>query len=139
MNLTVAQIAEAIRGTIIRGDAGAIVTGVSTDSRTCKAGEVFFALTGEHFDGHDFVADVLSRGAAGAVVSRDVAEAGAFLIHVDNTPAALGRLAADHRRRMPAFVVGVTGSNGKTTTKEMIFHVLSAALPGTKSAKSYNN
>jgi UDP-N-acetylmuramoyl-tripeptide--D-alanyl-D-alanine ligase len=120
------------------------VTGVSTDSRSLRPGDLFFAIVGERFDGHTFAADVLSRGAAGCVVSRDLPETGSLvepsqLLRVPDTVEALGRLAGWHRRRATAEVVAVTGSNGKTTTKCMIEHVLATRFRGRGSVKSFNN
>ena len=101
---------------------GRTFTGVSTDSRSIGAGELFVALRGERFDGHDYVRDVLARGAAAAMV-RDAwaAEHGAGLplVCATDTRIALGRLAAHWRRQFDIPLIGVTGSNGKTTVKEM--------------------
>lgn len=123
------------------------VTGVSTDSRSVQSGELFFALRGDNFDGHEFVGPALERGAVGAVVAaskladvRDAVGRGdAVLIPVDDPIAALGRLAAFHRGLVAAEVIAVVGSNGKTTTKSMIDHVLAARLVGRCSPKSFNN
>lgn len=107
--------------------------GVTTDSRTLIAGELFVALKGDHFDGHDYLADVLARGAAGALVSREFAATHAAshpewpLIAVSDTRLALGTLAAAWRRRFELPVIGITGSNGKTTVKEMCAAILRAA------------
>ena len=105
-------------------------TGVSTDSRTVREGDLYVALMGERFDGHDFVADALSRGALGAVVSHPVAgdPADARLYPVDDTLVALGMLAAHRRAGMDAPVVAITGSSGKTSTKDMTAAALSATL-----------
>lgn len=95
---------------------------VSTDSRDIRPGDLFFALQGEHFDGHDFVDQVLAQGAVAAVTS--VPGSGARIV-VDDTVLALGRLAAAWRGRFPStLLVAVTGSNGKTTVKEMIAAIL---------------
>ena len=106
--------------------------GASTDSRKTAAGELFFALRGEHFDGHEFVAAAKTRGALAAVVDRAGAgklrEAGLPLIVVADTRLALGALAAAWRSRFTLPVIAVTGSNGKTTSKEMVAAVLSAAF-----------
>ncbi|MDR2788937.1 MAG: UDP-N-acetylmuramoyl-tripeptide--D-alanyl-D-alanine ligase [Candidatus Accumulibacter sp.] len=107
--------------------------GVSTDSRSVAAGELFIALRGDRFDGHDFVAAAGERGAAGAVVDAAGARRGAGavglpLIVVADTRVALGRLAACWRARFELPVIGVTGSNGKTTTKEMIAGIMKAAF-----------
>ena len=142
--LTMDEVLAATRGKILNPRPSASVRGVSTDSRTVKPGEMFFALVGPHHDGHDFIVDALRRGAIGAVLSRidlatdDATEAG-ILIAVDDTTAALGRLAAYHRRQLAAQVVAVTGSNGKTTTKDMIHAVLSTTRKGRCSPQSFNN
>ncbi|GGY09288.1 UDP-N-acetylmuramoyl-tripeptide--D-alanyl-D-alanine ligase [Paludibacterium paludis] len=99
---------------------------VTTDSRTVRAGDLFVALKGERFDAHDFVADALSRGASAALVARGFDLPGAPLIAVDDTRLALGRLAAGWRRRFSVPLVGITGSNGKTTVKEMLAAILRA-------------
>jgi UDP-N-acetylmuramoyl-tripeptide--D-alanyl-D-alanine ligase len=107
-------------------------SGVSTDSRTTAPGELFLALRGENFDGHQFVAAAKARGAVAAVVAADAAEAlkdsALPLILVADTRLALGALAADWRARFDLPVIAVTGSNGKTTTKEMIASILQAAF-----------
>ena len=126
MQLTAA--ARAVGGTAPGTDAAFV--GVGTDSRKIAAGELFVALKGEHFDGHDYVAEVIAKGAAGAMVELGWAQkhgAGLPLIAVDDTKAALGRLAANWRDRFDIPVIGVTGSNGKTTVKEMIAAILAAA------------
>ena len=106
----------------MRGDNAPFAT-VTTDSRSLEAGSLFVALRGERFDGHEFVAEAAARGAAGAVVSRAVA-APVPQIVVSDTLVALTDFAAAWRRSMDAAVVGVTGSNGKTTVKEMTGAIL---------------
>ncbi|HSR42497.1 MAG TPA: UDP-N-acetylmuramoyl-tripeptide--D-alanyl-D-alanine ligase [Longimicrobiales bacterium] len=99
-----------------------------TDSRSVEPGELFVALVGERFDGHDFVADPAAAGAAGAVVSRPPDEIEGLRIYpVDDTLQALGRLARFRRRRLSARVVGITGSSGKTTTKDLVRGALEPA------------
>ena len=112
---------------------------VSTDSRSIQAGDLFVALTGEHFDGHDYVAQALSRGAAGAVVSRSIDVADAPVYRVDDTREALGALARHRRRALPARVVGITGSAGKTTAKNFTRGALSASLRVHATAGNLNN
>lgn len=101
---------------------------VSTDSRAVMPGDLFIALTGDTFDGHSFVAEVMEKGAAAALVQMDWAQKnpqpGLSLILVENTRLALGCLAAYWRRRFQIPLVAVTGSNGKTTVKEMITSIL---------------
>ncbi len=116
------------------------VRGVTTDSRTVQPGQVFVAICGEHHDGHDHVHEAFARGAVAAIVQNEVsgtAEHGVIL--VDNTVAALGQLATAHRARLRARVVAITGSNGKTTVKEMIGHVLAGAGPCVRAKRSFNN
>ena len=101
---------------------------ISTDSRTVGEGDLFVALRGERFDGHDFVPEAVSRGATGLVVSEDLEVPGADhavdLYRVDDTLAGLGALARYRRRALPAQVVAVTGSAGKTTVKELLLAAL---------------
>ncbi len=118
-------------------------SGISIDSRTLQPGELFIALAGEHRDGHQFVADALRRGAAGAMVS-GVSEGlapDAPLLLVPDTLVALTRLGAFARARSEACVIAITGSVGKTTTKEMLRRILEAHTPGAVHAAraSYNN
>jgi UDP-N-acetylmuramoyl-tripeptide--D-alanyl-D-alanine ligase len=103
-------------------------TGVSTDSRQVGEGELYVALVGKRFDGHDFVADALARGARGVVVSRATAAAPPSRTYrVQDTLVALGALAAHRRASLRAPVVGITGSAGKTTTKDFTAAALGAA------------
>ena len=116
-------------------------TGVSTDSRILRPGEIFFALPGARCDGHDFAADVLKKGAAAVVVSRDVTvPAGARdrVVRVPDTLRALGESARAFRREWGGQVIAVTGSNGKTTTREMIHHILSETMSCKQSPKNFN-
>lgn len=94
-------------------------TGISTDSRTTREGDLFVALCGDNFDGHDYVSVALGRGARGAVVARSVEAEGACVYPVEDTLLALGQLALYRRRCLDAVVVGITGSSGKTGTKEL--------------------
>jgi UDP-N-acetylmuramoyl-tripeptide--D-alanyl-D-alanine ligase len=110
-------------------DPGVAYTGVSTDSRTIRPGELYVALVGDRFDGHDFVAQALSNGARGAVVSHPFAGDESTRIYpVEDTLVALGRLAALRRDRLSVPVIGITGSAGKTTTKDMAAAVLGSRL-----------
>jgi UDP-N-acetylmuramoyl-tripeptide--D-alanyl-D-alanine ligase len=123
---------------------GQVILRVTTDSRTVRPGDLFFALRGERTDGHRFLADAEANGAVACVVERgrkDIS-GNAPLLAVDDPVRALGRLGAYYRRRLlppGTIVVGITGSNGKTTTKFMLDHILSATLPGRASPKSFNN
>jgi len=113
--------------------------GVTFDSRAVGKGDLFFALSGETTDGHGFVADALSRGAAAAVVSRDVEGARGTLVRVPDTMKALVELGRAARRRSKARIASVTGSVGKTSTKDALRAMLSAQAPTSASVASYNN
>ncbi|HME21895.1 MAG TPA: UDP-N-acetylmuramoyl-tripeptide--D-alanyl-D-alanine ligase [Acetobacteraceae bacterium] len=113
-------------------------TGVSIDTRTIQPGELFVALQGEAGDGHAFVAEALAKGAAGAMVHRDVPAAGGLLL-VDDTLSGLHRLGGYARERFTGRLVAVTGSVGKTTTKEMLRTILAAFGRTHAAVASYNN
>ena len=123
------------------GMASPHVTGVSTDSRTVNPGDCFFAIAGENFDGHNFVGEVFSKGAACAVVSRPVngAPTPELVLRVPDTVRALGDLAREYRRRNRFTVVAITGSVGKTTTRQIIHHVLGRRFRTHQARKSFNN
>jgi len=118
---------------------------VSTDSRSTARGEIFFALKGEKFDGHDFVLEALRKGAVCAIVDRQwlnknmQAKEKLPLVVVDDTTTALGELALIHRKKFDIPVIAIGGSNGKTTVKEMIAKVLSSGLRVLKTEGNYNN
>ncbi|MCH8219104.1 MAG: UDP-N-acetylmuramoylalanyl-D-glutamyl-2, 6-diaminopimelate--D-alanyl-D-alanine ligase, partial [Planctomycetes bacterium] len=103
-----------------RCDASATFAGPSIDSRSVQPGDLFFALHGENQDGHDFVDDAVTRGAAGVVVDRPIELSGASVFHTSDSLTALHRIAAQQRRRHDVRVIGVTGSGGKTTCKELV-------------------
>jgi UDP-N-acetylmuramoyl-tripeptide--D-alanyl-D-alanine ligase len=135
---TVAQIAERCAGSF-RGEGDVRVSGISTDSRTLEPGQIFVAIAGEHFDGHDHVADAAERGAAAALIERDV-DTPLPCVRVGDTLIALGRLAASERARFEGPVIAITGSNGKTTTKEMCADMLEAGGARVcRSRGSFNN
>jgi UDP-N-acetylmuramoyl-tripeptide--D-alanyl-D-alanine ligase len=119
--MTLETAARVLDGT--RRGADAEFTGVSTDTRTLARGELFVALVGPHFDGHDFLDTAVSRGAAGALVARATADS-LPVVQVADTRLALGQLAAHWRRQFDIPVIAVTGSNGKTTVKNMIAAIL---------------
>jgi UDP-N-acetylmuramoyl-tripeptide--D-alanyl-D-alanine ligase len=118
------EIAQVCGGTLIRGGQTLRVSGVSIDSRTLQAGEIFAALRGGRFDGHDFLGEAFRKGAVCALVERD-ANAKNPAILVEDTLKALQTLARFHRSRFSIPAVAVTGSVGKTTTKECIGVLLS--------------
>lgn len=140
---TVSEIAAAVSGRVT-GVADARVQGVSTDSRSVEAEELFVPLRGENFDGHQFIGGALARGVKVVLTEQgryDVGSlpAGATCITVADTLRALGDLAAFHRNRFSLPVVAITGSNGKTTTKEMLAAILACRGEGLKTAGNLNN
>ena len=113
---------------------------VVTDSRKIRPGDVFWALAGPKYDGTDFARDAFGRGAAGAVVGRSVDAPGdRWLLTVNNTLEGLQRWATHNREHFTGTVIGVTGSVGKTTTRQMIHTVLKSRLFGSASPRNYNN
>jgi UDP-N-acetylmuramoyl-tripeptide--D-alanyl-D-alanine ligase len=139
-----AEILSATGGRLAAGRANAACSGVSTDTRALVPGQCFVALRGERFDGHDFAAAALQSGAAGAIVSRLSdgilpAPDRAFVIVVEDTLKALGDLARLHRGRFDVPVIGVTGSTGKTTTKDMIAAILARRGPVAATPENFNN
>jgi len=142
------EVAQATGGELV-GSGQAELTSirrVTTDSRDVRPGDLFFAIRGDRFDGHAFMAQAIEGGAVACVADRAGAGSSkvtkAPLLVVEDTIAALGDLAAYYRREhipVGMTIVAVTGSNGKTTTKEMLDQVLGRSLPGRASIKSYNN
>jgi len=128
-------------GTSLEGEENE-ATGYSIDSRTVQAGDLFFAIQGPRFDGHDFVDSVWEAGAAGVVVERSwvsAHDARGPLLAVDDPAEALRQLARDARQRWGRPVIGVTGSNGKTTTKDAIAALLSERFRVAKTEGNLNN
>ena len=121
--------------------APASVTGVSTDTRSLQAGSLFVALRGERFDAHDYLAQAAAAGAGAAVVAATRASDPSPLprLAVADTLHALGAIARHHRRRFSLPVVAVTGSNGKTTTREMIAAILGTLGPVLRNEGNLNN
>jgi UDP-N-acetylmuramoyl-tripeptide--D-alanyl-D-alanine ligase len=114
-------------------------TGVSIDSRTTKAGDCFFAISGENFDGHNYVTEAFAKGAICAVVSRDIDFGDNCLLKVGDTIKALGDFAAQYRSRMNFKVVAITGSVGKTMARQITYHILSQHFRVTAAPKNFNN
>ncbi|HAR46363.1 MAG: hypothetical protein A2X56_04935 [Nitrospirae bacterium GWC2_57_13] len=136
---------ENLRG-ILRGVEGMEIKGISIDSRTIREGELFVALKGPRFDGHDYVAEAMKRGASGAMVERSVLEEryerlGGMhnIIPVEDTLLSLQEMAAMHRKKFTIPVVGITGSNGKTTTKEMLASIFRQRGPVLNNEGNLNN
>ena len=135
MNLTLEEISKAVSGAL-EGPGNVKVRGYSIDTRTLNAGELFFAIKGPRFDGHQFLRQAFEKKAAAVVVERP---AEGPLIRVESTIEALQTLAQDVRRRWGMTIIGVTGSAGKTTTKEMIAAVLGKKFTVLRSIGNLNN
>lgn len=127
------QLAEATGGQLLHGDPAQTVAGITIDSRTALPGQAFVAIQGTRLDGHAFLDEVVRRGASCLIVSQPVPaplrRADLSILQVENTTHALGRLARYHRRRFDIPIIAVTGSCGKTTTKELIAQVLGGGAP----------
>lgn len=139
MHLDLQKIASAVSGKIQPHGAHAEITGVATDSRKLAPGELFVALKGPNFDGHAFLAEVAAAGAAAALCERYQPIPALPQIVVADSLRALGDLAAFWRSRFHLPVAAVSGSSGKTTTKEMLAAILGLAAPGLKTAGNLNN
>ena len=135
-------VAQACGGELLRGSETATVTRVCTNSRQAQPGDLFVALAGERFDGHDYLVEAAQKGAVAVVGDREKLEGknpGCAVIAVGNTRQALGALAAGYRRDFNLPVIAVGGSNGKTTTKELLAAVLRPRFTVLWSEASFNN
>ncbi len=142
--LQLEEVRNAINGKFFGAGNLRLITGFSTDSRTIKKGDLFVALKGENFDGHNFVADVSKKGASCVVISRTTPftrrkSNSISIIKVVDTLKALGDIARYYRSKLSCKVIAIGGSNGKTTIKDMVAHILSKEYKVTKSPKSFNN
>jgi len=133
--MTLAEVAEVTGGTVL-GDPTPVVTRAEVDSRRAAPGVLFAAFAGEHADGHDYVAAAWEAGAAGALVTRDV---GGPAVLVDDVLEALSALARHQVAVAAPVVIGITGSQGKTSVKDMLAHVLSGVGPTIAPTGSFNN
>ncbi len=141
MKLVLDDVVAAVDGRLVQGVGPTDLGGVSTDTRSVEPGELFIALRGENHDAHDYLDAAASKGAGAAIVDRWPVDCPADwpVIQVEDTTQAYGALAAWWRAQMPARVVGITGSNGKTTTKEMIACLLDELGPTVASVGNHNN
>ncbi|OIP39606.1 hypothetical protein AUJ95_05435 [Candidatus Desantisbacteria bacterium CG2_30_40_21] len=149
--ISIAEILIATGGELVSGDKGFLISGVSTDSRQILPDQLFIALKGENFDGHGFIGQVIDRGASGVVFSDELmieqnstqtrmsVLQGVCAIRVKDTLIALGQIAAYYRNKFDIPIIGITGSNGKTTTKEMLGDVLSKQWRVLRNKKNFNN
>jgi UDP-N-acetylmuramoyl-tripeptide--D-alanyl-D-alanine ligase len=145
---TTENLLKATRGRLLCGDLGHLFTGVSIDSRSISAGDIFVAIIGQIHDGHAFLEDIVDQGVRGLVVSRrntgqlPLSEWGknrVICIAVEDTTRALGDMAAFNRQRSQLSVVGITGSNGKTTTRRMATAVIKRQYDVLTAAGNFNN
>jgi UDP-N-acetylmuramoyl-tripeptide--D-alanyl-D-alanine ligase len=146
MNLTIEEILKAVTGQLLQGALEHRAQGVSTDSRTLKTGELFIALKGEHFDGHDFITETVVGKASGLIVGRscNVQKLVSLrkdipVIQVSDTLTALGDLARTWTKKNRATIVAITGSNGKTTTREMTATIVARSHHVLKPEHNWNN
>ena len=140
MKMTVGEIAKACRGKLLCGNPNTVITAVSTDSRKITSGTLFVPIKGEKTDAHTFIGATFAAGAAATLTQehREMAECHAW-ISVPGTESALQQIAAEYRKRFHIPFIGVTGSVGKTTTKEMIALALSAELNVMKTEGNFNS
>jgi len=138
--VNVNQLATIIKGNVLSGKDTSIISGVGIDSRTIQRGDVFFAIQGDRFDGHHYVTKAIDNGANCVVVERqiDIPDAAA-VIRVDDTIKALGMFAKWYRQQIPAKVIAITGSVGKTTTRNILHQILSRFYKCRQAPKSFNN
>jgi UDP-N-acetylmuramoyl-tripeptide--D-alanyl-D-alanine ligase len=140
--LSIFQVAEFAEAPVSSGDGNALIERISTDSRTIKRGELFVALRGENFDGHNFVESVVKTGAAGAILDlnwKGGIPANFAVIRVKDTLQAYQNLAAHYRKSLSLKVLAITGSNGKTSTKDFAAAVLARRFRVTKTQGNFNN
>src|SRR5262249_47040651 len=139
---SVSFILDACKGELVAGTEDAAINRVCTDSRQVQQGDLFVAIKGERFDGHQFLQEVTRKGAKALMVERDKAPSvatGCPVVVVPNTRVALGQLGTRYRQDFDLPFVAVGGSNGKTTTKELGASVLSQGLAALCSEASFNN
>lgn len=143
LSLTAADVADSAQGRVVHGDPGTAIGRIVIDSRTLAAGDCFVAIRGERFDGHDFIAEAVARGAGAVVLSRDQPEPlqppAGVVIRVDDTTRGLQDVAREVRRRSGARVVAITGSAGKTTTKEVAAEFLTSRYRVFRNKGNLNN
>jgi UDP-N-acetylmuramoyl-tripeptide--D-alanyl-D-alanine ligase len=136
------DVVEAVNGKLISGRFDTEFIGVSTDSRTTKTGELFVPIKGEKFDGHDYIEHAFNSGALGTITEKNIKKTHfpeKSIIKVDNTLKALKDLASYYRQKFKIPFIGITGSMGKTTTKDMISNILSQEYNVLKTEGNYNN
>lgn len=141
MRLSLNEIARVVDGQLLKAEENFIITGVSTDSRSICEGDLFIPLEGENYDGHDFISDVTSAGATASFWSNELAlpDETIPLIIVCDPLAAMQKLAKYYRKEINPIVIGITGSNGKTTTKDILTSILAEQYKVHKTKGNLNN
>lgn len=137
-SLTLGEIAKATNGKILNGSEDLIINGVNTDSRLIKQGELFIPLIDAR-DGHDFIDSAIKNGASALITQKDIINNSVGVIKVDNTTLALGRIARFYKKKHNVKTVAITGSVGKTTTKDIVHSALNANINTLKTQKNFNN
>jgi UDP-N-acetylmuramoyl-tripeptide--D-alanyl-D-alanine ligase len=138
---SVKDILAAAKGKLLYGSAETVFPSISTDTRKIRRGELFVPIVGQKYDAHDFIFAALKKGASGALTAKDLKDIpkNKTVIKVKNTLAALGDIARSHRSRFNIPVVGITGSSGKTTTKDMLASILAVQKKTLKNDENFNN
>lgn len=146
--LKASQVATAIGARVLSGDPNTLIQGISTDSRSVRKANIFWALSGDRFNGHDFILDAIGQGCTSAVISSsfdfrnlnlDPRSCRPVLLQVQDVLKALGDFAAWYKNHLGIKVIGITGSCGKTTTKELIFSILKKKWKVAKTSGNFNN
>lgn len=143
--VTIEEILPVIKGKIISGNPGQIITSFSTDTRTLKRGDFFIPLKGEKYDGHQFIPEAIAHGAYGTFVAKNkfnrqsLPKDNFVVIEIEDTLDALQTLALYYRKKFNPFLIAITGSNGKTTTKELLGNILKRFSPTLVNYANWNN
>ncbi|MEO0084946.1 MAG: UDP-N-acetylmuramoyl-tripeptide--D-alanyl-D-alanine ligase, partial [candidate division WOR-3 bacterium] len=137
------EIIKATNGRLVQGNKDSIVSNISIDTRTIKPNDLFMAIKGKYLDGHSFIREALQKGAS-TIIAEDIrfeyeTWKTVNIVQVVNTTKALEDIAQYYRKQFKPIVIAVTGSNGKTTTKEMITHILKEKYKVISAPASYNN
>ncbi|MEO0100211.1 MAG: UDP-N-acetylmuramoyl-tripeptide--D-alanyl-D-alanine ligase [candidate division WOR-3 bacterium] len=139
MKLSVKEVIEITNGILIRGREDSLIENIATDSRNISPNDFFLPLKGKNFDGHSFIREAKEKGAKGIIFSKEIKEELPIMIKVSDTKTALKAIASYYRKKFHPKVVAVTGSNGKTTVKEMVAHIAQIKYKVLKAKESYNN